>query len=88
MNAVAPLLKRRKRKTPRATSMSTRRTTPCCFQKRARKRRETARRAGLLPEGRSLYEPAYVNLMHHLNAALRAHNLFFRDRHYVVRTVR
>ncbi len=41
-------------------------------------------RAGLLPEGRSLYEPAYVNLMHHLNAALRAHNLFFRDRHYVV----
>jgi preprotein translocase subunit SecA len=38
----------------------------------------------LLPEGRSLYEPAYVNLMHHLNAALRAHNLFFRDRHYVV----
>src|SRR5256885_11970549 len=30
-------------------------------------------RAGLLPEGRSLYEPAYVNLMHHLNAALRAH---------------
>src|SRR6267143_2060561 len=41
-------------------------------------------RAWLLPEGRSLYEPAYVNLMHHLNAALRAHNLFFRDRHYVV----
>jgi preprotein translocase subunit SecA len=40
--------------------------------------------AGMLPEGRSLYEPAYVNLMHHLNAALRAHNLFFRDRHYVV----
>jgi preprotein translocase subunit SecA len=38
----------------------------------------------MLPEGRSLYEPAYVNLMHHLNAALRAHNLFFRDRHYVV----
>jgi preprotein translocase subunit SecA len=41
-------------------------------------------RAQLLPEGRSLYEPAYVNLMHHLNAALRAHNLFYRDRHYVV----
>jgi len=41
-------------------------------------------RAALLPEGRSLYEPAYVNLMHHLNAALRAHNLFFRDRHYVI----
>jgi preprotein translocase subunit SecA len=41
-------------------------------------------RAGLLPEGRSLYEPAFVNLVHHLNSALRAQNLFFRDRHYVV----
>jgi preprotein translocase subunit SecA len=41
-------------------------------------------RVGLLPEGRSLYEPAHVNLMHHLNAALRAHHLFFKDRHYVV----
>ena len=45
---------------------------------------ELLSRVGLLPEGRSLYEPAYVNLMHHLNQALRAHNLFFRDRHYVV----
>ena len=40
--------------------------------------------AGLLPEGASLYEPAHVNLNHHLYQALRAHNLFFRDRHYVV----
>jgi preprotein translocase subunit SecA len=40
-------------------------------------------RAGLLPEGGSLYDPANINLMHHLNCALRAHNLFFRDRHYV-----
>jgi preprotein translocase subunit SecA len=45
---------------------------------------ELLSRVGLLPEGRSLYEPAYVNLMHHLNQALRAHNLFFIDRHYVV----
>ena len=44
---------------------------------------ELLSRVGLLPEGRSLYEPAYVNLVHHLNQALRAHNLFFRDRHYV-----
>ncbi|HKC44431.1 MAG TPA: preprotein translocase subunit SecA [Burkholderiales bacterium] len=41
-------------------------------------------RAGILPEGASLYEPAYVNLNHHLYQALRAHNLFARDRHYVV----
>ncbi len=41
-------------------------------------------RASLLPAGASLYEPAYINLMHHLYAALRAQNLYFRDQHYVV----
>src|SRR3990172_1963851 len=41
-------------------------------------------RAGMLPEGASLYEPAHVNLNHHLYQALRAHNLYARDRHYVV----
>src|SRR3989441_6031862 len=41
-------------------------------------------RIGLLPEGASLYEPAYINLFHHLTAALRAHHLFHRDQHYVV----
>ena len=39
---------------------------------------------GLLPEGRSLYEPAYVTLNHHLYQSLRALHLFFNDRHYVV----
>src|SRR3989475_10258142 len=41
-------------------------------------------RIGLLPEGASLYEPAHINLEHQLYAALRAHNLFHRDQHYVV----
>ncbi len=41
-------------------------------------------RVGLLPEGASLYEPAYINLVHQLYAALRAHHLFHRDQHYVV----
>jgi preprotein translocase subunit SecA len=40
--------------------------------------------AGLLPEGASLYEPANISLMHHVYAALRAHNLYHRDQHYVV----
>jgi preprotein translocase subunit SecA len=39
---------------------------------------------GLLAEGASLYEPANILLMHHLYAALRAHNLFHRDQQYVV----
>jgi len=45
---------------------------------------EILTRVGLLPAGASLYEPAYINLMHHLYAALRAHHLFHRDQHYVV----
>ena len=40
--------------------------------------------AGLLPAGGSLYDPANITLIHHLYAALRAHNLYFRDQHYVV----
>ncbi len=40
--------------------------------------------AGLLPIGGSLYSPENITLIHHLYAALRAHNLFFRDQHYVV----
>ena len=41
-------------------------------------------RMGLLAEGESLYAPGNIILMHHLNAALRAHHLFNRDQHYVV----
>src|SRR5437762_5052450 len=41
-------------------------------------------RSGMLPPGASLYEPAYINLVHHLYAALRAHHLFHKDQHYVV----
>ncbi|MDR3324129.1 MAG: preprotein translocase subunit SecA [Zoogloeaceae bacterium] len=39
---------------------------------------------GMLPEGSSLYDAAHISLMHHLNAALRAHTLFQKDHHYVV----
>ncbi len=41
-------------------------------------------KAGLLPEGASLYDPAHIALMHHLYAGLRAHHLYHRDQHYVV----
>jgi len=48
------------------------------------KAEEILTRVGMLPEGASLYEPAYINLVHLLYAALRAHHLFHRDQHYVV----
>ena len=41
-------------------------------------------KAGLLPEGASLYDPANIMLMHHLYAGVRAHALYHRDQHYVI----
>ncbi|WP_345292915.1 preprotein translocase subunit SecA [Kangiella marina] len=43
------------------------------------------RKTGLLPEGQSLYSPASIMLLHHVNAALRAHKLFKKDVDYVVK---
>jgi preprotein translocase subunit SecA len=45
---------------------------------------EIMTRAGLLPEGASLYDPSNIVLMHHLYAGVRAHALYHRDQHYVV----
>jgi preprotein translocase subunit SecA len=42
-------------------------------------------KSGLLAVGSSLYDASSISLVHHLYAALRAHNLFHRDQHYVVR---
>ena len=41
--------------------------------------------AGLLEEGSSLYEVGNIGLMHHVYAALRAHNIFQKDVDYIVR---
>lgn len=41
-------------------------------------------KAGLIAEGDNLYSAANISLVHHLNAALKAHTLFHRDQHYVV----
>ncbi len=39
----------------------------------------------LLADGESLYDAANIGLMHHLNAALRAHALYHRDVEYIVK---
>ncbi len=41
--------------------------------------------AGLLEEGESLYDPSKIILLHHLNAAMRAHALFQRNVDYIVK---
>ena len=42
-------------------------------------------RAGLLGDGESLYDAANIRLVHHLNAALRAHVIFKKDVDYIVK---
>ncbi len=85
MNEVAPLLRRQEKEdAPGDFLVDEKQHTVLLSEEGHEHAEQLLGRAALLPEGRSLYEPAYVNLMHHLNAALRAHHLFFRDRHYVV----
>ena len=45
---------------------------------------ELLEQAGMLPPNTSLYDPANIGLMHHLNAALRAHTLYNNEQQYVV----
>lgn len=40
---------------------------------------------GLMSEGESLYSPSKITLLHHVNAALRAHTLFERNVDYIVK---
>ncbi len=40
---------------------------------------------GILPAGQTLYDPESTTIVHHITQALRAHKLFQRDQHYIVR---
>jgi len=41
--------------------------------------------AGIISEGQILYDPVNIIVLHHLNAALRAHKLFQNDVDYIVK---
>ncbi len=41
--------------------------------------------AGVLPEAQTLYDPESTSIVHHVTQALRAHKLFLKDQHYIVR---
>ncbi|WP_017925264.1 preprotein translocase subunit SecA [Thioalkalivibrio sp. HL-Eb18] len=49
------------------------------------KAEQLLREEGLLEEYQSLYDAGAIQVLHHLNAALRAHALFHRDVDYLVR---
>jgi preprotein translocase subunit SecA len=45
---------------------------------------ELLQQSGMLPEGESLFAAANIPLLHHVNAALRAHKLFTKDVDYII----
>jgi preprotein translocase subunit SecA len=85
MNEVAPLLARQKDEKGEGEFWVDEKNHQISLSEAGHaKAEEVLARIGMLPQGASLYEPAYINLVHHLYATLRAHNLFHRDQHYVV----
>ncbi|MGA8004711.1 MAG: preprotein translocase subunit SecA [Burkholderiales bacterium] len=85
MNEVAPLLTRQKEENGPGDFWVDEKGHQILLSEAGHARaEEVLARVGLLPQGASLYEPAYINLVHQLYAALRAHHLFLRDQQYVV----
>ncbi|HWS12974.1 MAG TPA: preprotein translocase subunit SecA [Rhodocyclaceae bacterium] len=84
MNQVAPLLKRMEKEDGEGDYWVDEKAHTVLLSESGHEHaEEILARLGMLAEGRSLYEPANILLMHHLYAALRAHNLFHRDQQYV-----
>jgi len=46
---------------------------------------EQLSKAGILPEGQSLYDPESTTIVHHATQGLKAHKLFHKDKDYIVR---
>ncbi|MEJ2176037.1 MAG: hypothetical protein P8Y76_14345, partial [bacterium] len=85
MNEVAPLLSRQQEEKGAGEFWVDEKNHQIVLSESGhQKAEEVLARVGLLPAGASLYEPAYINLVHQLYAALRAHHLFQRDQQYVV----
>jgi preprotein translocase subunit SecA len=40
---------------------------------------------GILEKESNLYDASNINLLHHVNSALKAHYLFIKDKDYVVK---
>ncbi|WP_174873522.1 preprotein translocase subunit SecA [Vogesella oryzae] len=85
MNAVPPLLKKQETEEGEGDYWVDEKAHSVLLSEAGHERAEQILAdMGLLGEGDSLYSAANITLMHHLNAALKAHALFHLDQHYVV----
>jgi len=84
MNLIPPLLKRQEKEDSEGDFWVDEKQHQVHVSEQGHERiEEILASRGLLTPGESLYAPQNIVLMHHLNAALRAHHLFHRDQHYV-----
>ena len=85
MNAVPPLLKKQEAEDGEGDYWVDEKAHSVLLSEAGHEHAESIlTQMGLLAEGDSLYSAANITLMHHLNAALKAHALFHLDQHYVV----
>jgi preprotein translocase subunit SecA len=86
INQIAPRLKRQETEDGEGDYWSDEKSRQVHLSDAGHERaEELIAQAGLLQPGESLYDAANIRLMHHLNAALRAHALYHRDVEYIVR---
>ncbi len=86
INAVVPRLKRQESEEGEGDYWADEKTKQAYLSDAGHERvEELFAEVGLLGAGQSLYDPANIRLMHHLNAALRAHALYRKDVEYIVR---
>jgi preprotein translocase subunit SecA len=86
INAFIPKLKRQKEEEGEGDFWADEKSKQVHLSEEGHESVENAMRAaGLLGEDDSLYDASNIILMHHLNALLRAHNLYRRDVEYIFR---
>ena len=86
INQLVPRLKRQESEEGEGDYWADEKSTPGAPVRRGpRARRGADRRGGAAAAGREPVRRANIRLMHHLNAALRAHALYHRDVEYIVR---
>lgn len=86
MNQVPPLLNRQEKEDSAGDYWVDEKNHQVILSERGHEHaEEVLTNIGLLQAGDSLYSAGNIMLMHHLMAALRAHTLFHRDQHYVIK---
>ena len=86
INAIIPRLKRQQDEEGEGDFWADEKSKQVHLSEQGHESVENAMRAaGLLGDDDSLYDASNIVLMHHLNALLRAHNLYRRDVEYIVR---